>query len=134
MAITPVLRFAPSVTLDPPTPAWARILAACDQAVRLLGRDLTVTCGREGHAQTDPHTRGSAIDVRTRDLPEATILTLYDFLKAQLGTAFTVLYEVKAKPNGVLAAIAYVNPDATAQHLHIQVRKKTTFPETDAHE
>ena len=124
----PQVRVKDGVVLHPLTPALIRLLAVTDQAVRVLGRDLTVTCGREGHSVTDPHTRGEAIDIRTRDLPEGTIFTLVNWLRTALGPAWTVLYEVKEKPNGVLASMAYVNPDASAAHVHIQPRKNTSWP------
>jgi hypothetical protein len=56
------------------------------------------------------------------------IVSVYNHLQEQLGPDFTVLYEVKVKPNGVLSGIAYVNPDATAEHLHLQIRKGLVWP------
>lgn len=129
MAI-PMVQVKKGVVLHPITPALIRLIGVTDQAVRLLGRDLTITCGREGHAIGDPHTRGEAIDIRTRDLPEGTILTLFNWLKATLGSAWTVLYEVPERPHGVLASICYVNPSASAQHIHVQPRRGTSWPPT----
>ncbi len=114
--------------MAPLTPALLRLIGVLDQAVRLLGRDLTITCGRDGHQAADPHSRGMAVDVRTRDLPEATILTLHLRLREWLGPLWTVLYEVPTKPTGVLASIAYVNPEASAAHLHLQPKKGTEWP------
>lgn len=120
----PILRFAPGVTVgDPPTACQTRILAALDGAAGLLRHDLTVTCGREGHPLTDPHTRGLALDVRVQDLSEAQILALVDAVQQRLGAAFTVLYEIPVRPVGVLASIAYVNANATGPHCHVQLRK-----------
>lgn len=118
-----VIRFKPGVKIDGLAPSGVRILAALDGAAQTLKRDLTVTCGREGHAVTDPHTQGAALDVRTKDLPEGTIIALVAALKKTLGTDFTVLYETPDRPLGVLAALAFVNPAALAPHLHIQLRR-----------
>lgn len=116
------------VRIDPLTPALARLIAVVDDCARTLGRSLTITCGREGHPADDPHSRGAALDLRSSGLPDAILLTLHQQLRDRLGSAFTVLYEVKTKPAGVLGSIAYVNPDATAAHLHLQVRKGTEWP------
>mgnify|MGYP007100068665 CR=1 FL=1 len=113
----------PSVRLTGLRAAGIRILAAVDSAAQLLKRDLTVTCGVEGHPPTDPHTQGAALDLRTKDFLECTVLALVAALKKTLGPDFTVLYEVPSKPLGVLASIAYVNPDATAPHVHVQLKR-----------
>lgn len=104
-------------------PAQRRMLSVCEQATEVLRKDLTITCGTDSHGVTDPHSRGTALDLRTRDLTQGQILALHKFLKDELGADFTVLYEVPEKPVGVLGAIAYVNPKATASHIHVQVRK-----------
>ncbi len=130
----PCVRFKDGVKLDPMTPALARILAALDIAARWRGHDLTVTCGREGHPLTDPHTRGQAIDVRVLDLSPDDVLKLFQYLRALLGDLFTILYEVPATPvNGGLKNIATVNPKATAAHFHVQVSKHVgAYPPQDA--
>jgi hypothetical protein len=124
----PMVQLKKGVVLEPLTPALIRLIGVTDQAVRILGRDLTITCGREGHIPNDPHTRGEAIDIRTRDLSPGATVTLYEWLKVTLGAAWTVLYEVREKPDGDLARIAYVNQGASAPHLHIQPRKGTRWP------
>jgi hypothetical protein len=121
--VTFVVRLLASVTLNGLAPAGVRILAALDRATQILKRDLVVTCGTDSHPSDDPHTKGCALDVRTKDLPEGAILALVAALRADLGADFTVLYEVPTTPNGVLASIAYVNTGASAAHLHIQLRK-----------
>ncbi|WP_460292378.1 hypothetical protein, partial [Bacillus cereus] len=63
--MTAVVRLKPGVKLDGLAPAGIRILAAIDAAAQVLKRDLTVTCGTEGHPPTDPHTCGEALDLRT---------------------------------------------------------------------
>lgn len=117
-----------TVKLDPIAPAGGAILAALALAATTIKRDLTVTCGAEGHPPTDPHSRGEAYDARVAGLPEATIYALISSLKATLGPRFTVLYETPTKPMGILASMAYVNPHASAPHLHIQLGINQTFP------
>lgn len=116
-----------SVTLNPIAPAGGAILAALGVAASTLQRDLVIACGTERHPATDPHTLGEAYDVSVMGLSEAQILMLVNTLKRDLGPMFSVLYEVKVKPNGVLASVAYLNPQATAPHLHIQRKKGTTY-------
>lgn len=131
--MTPCLRFKSGVTLNGLQPAGARILSVLDQATFQINRDLTVTSGTDSHGPDDPHTRGCAFDVRTLDLPEATIFTLVPWLKKKLGQDFTVLYEVPKPPLGILAAVAFVNPKASAAHCHIQLRKGFgVYPTPDA--
>jgi hypothetical protein len=113
--------------MDPLTPAGIRMVSALDSAAQRFKADIVVTCGREAHPPTDPHSLGKALDVRTLGWPEMRIVSVYNHLQEQLGPDFTVLYEVKVKPNGVRGGIAYVNPDATAEHFHLQVKKGTTF-------
>ena len=63
-----MLRMKPGAVLGTPAPAGFRLLAAIDRASRLVRVDLTLTCGTDSHGPDDPHTRGEAYDVRTRDL------------------------------------------------------------------
>lgn len=126
--MTYVVRCLDSVKLDPMTPALARLISVLEQAAQRLKRDLVVTCGREGHDATDPHTRGMALDVRTRDVADGPLLALLDFLRTALGPAWTVLYEVPTRPTGVRGQGAWVNPKASAEHCHIQPLKGTVWP------
>ena len=118
-----VVRFKAGVTLNGLAPAGAEILAAVVGAAHFFKRDITVTCGTDSHPPSDPHTVGAALDVRTSDMPEATIFAFVKWVQKTLGPDFTVLYEVPTKPVGVLAAVAYVNHGASAPHCHIQLRK-----------
>lgn len=127
--MTPHLEFKPGVTLgDPPTACQVRILATYDRAARLLGQSLTVTCGREGHPDADPHTKGLALDVRSVGLPDASVMRLYEFVRSELGPAFTVLYEVPTRSTGILKDIETLNPSASGPHLHQQPVKGTIWP------
>lgn len=125
----PCVRFKSGVRVDPMTPALARIICNLDMAARIVGVELTVTCGRESHGAGDPHTLGKALDVRAADLTPEKIIQNYHYLQSVLGELFTVLYEVPTAPvNGALNNIAYVNADATAPHFHIQLKKGVEYP------
>lgn len=106
-------------------PAGARILAALAHAAMLEQCTLTVTCGREGHGPTNPHTLGKAFDVRTKDLEVGRLLRVYETLRRVLGRDFTVLYEVPSLQSTIqaLKPISTVNVHASAPHFHIQLRK-----------
>lgn len=128
----PCVRVKDGVRLDPVTPTHAHLLWALDSAARIHGVDLTVTCGREGHDQGDPHTRGAALDVRVSDLSPEKVLAVYKYIASTLGADFTVLYEAPNRPlDPQLAKIVYVNASATAAHLHLQPRKFTVYPPQD---
>ena len=119
----------PTVVLDPLTPAHARLISILEQVSQLCEVDLRITCGREGHGDTDPHTRGEALDVSVRDLANATIVRMWHLFRAMLGPAWTVLYECPTPPTtAALIGIAYVNAAATAPHFHLQPRKGTRWP------
>jgi len=110
-------------------PAGIRILAALDNAARVLGIDLTITCACEGHPPGDPHTTGEAMDVRVRGFSTVVTLKLVMFLQQVLGPLFTVLLETpKPFTDPDLAAIQTVNPHASGPHLHLQRKKGTTWP------
>lgn len=130
--MTPCLTVKSGVRFDRIAPAGFKILAVLQSATFIFDRDLTITCGTEGHPATDPHTRGDAYDVRVLGMADATILAFVDYLTTHLGPLFTVLYEVPTKPAGVLASIATVNPGASAPHVHVQVRKGVTYPPVES--
>lgn len=128
----PSLRIKPGVLVDPLTPALARIIAAYDSAARVVDRELTITCGREAH-KAGAHPKGEALDVRTVTLPDDVTLDVYKYVRTYLGPSFTTLYESPKKPSAssVLLGIVTLNPDATAAHLHTQVKIGVTFPPED---
>ena len=126
----PAVTFKASVRLDPPTPALARLLAACDQLARMLGVNVLVSCGREDHPPVDPHTQGRALDLSVANFTNDQTLQALKFLSSVLGDSFYVQYEVPATPvNGALKNVAIVNSGATAPHLHVQVRKGVAWPD-----
>jgi hypothetical protein len=122
--VTYGLLFVATAQVHDLQPAGARILAVLAHVAMLEQCTLTITCGREAHGRTNPHTLGKAFDVRTKDLESTRVLRVYDHARRLLGRDFTVLYEVPVLARaGVLAEIATVNPAASAPHLHIQLRK-----------
>lgn len=128
--MTPVVRRKDdSIQLNRLAPAGFRILSVIDQAALLCKTSLRITCGTEGHAPTDPHTLGQAVDIGATEFPPPLVMALHDALSRLLGPAFTVLYECPTRPGDpVLRQIAYVNPTATAPHFHCQPVKGTTWP------
>lgn len=129
----PCVRCKDGVQLEPMTPTLVRLLGAVDMTARMMGHDLTVTCGREDHPVGDPHTEGRALDVRTSDLTPELILRIVPYAKTILRDEFTVLYEVPTRPTvGALANICTINPNATAPHFHLQSKKGTIYPPQDA--
>jgi len=100
----------PSVRFRAFPPAMLRILAALQRVCP----DIVITSANDAtHAPTSRHYTHEALDLRTRTLPsEAAKRQLAAQLRADLGPAFTVLYEDPGGPN---------------QHLHIQPRKGTVY-------
>ena len=125
----PVLRVADaSVKFSTIAPGGFRILAALDSATKVLGFDLILTSGTDSHA-AGKHPIGEAYDVSVKGLAIPVIAKAQRFLRQTLGERFTVLYEVPLTPTDPgEAALAFVNPRATGKHLHLQVRKGTTYP------
>lgn len=127
----PCLRHTPNVTFERIAPGGFRILAALDDATQTIGQDLTITAGTNDHA-TGRHPLGEAFDIRSKDLDVATILRVYDVLHVRLGPLFTVLYETPTVPSDArLRPIATVNPKASAEHFHVQVKRHTDYPPAD---
>jgi len=123
------LRHRSSVKFDRISPARFRILAALDRATETVHVDLMVTSGTDSHRSTDPHSTGEAYDVSVANLAPNQIVQLKHALEDDLGPLFTVLYETPTKPvDSRLAAVAYVNKEATGPHLHIQRKKGTIYP------
>lgn len=126
----PVVRTKPGVKFAVITPAGFRILAAIDRLCQVLGHDVTISCGTEGHGPTDPHTEGAAYDLSvlgwTGDEIELSLHTLRGLL---IPAQFYIQYEVvNAASDLTPSRLAVVNPAATASHVHIQRKKNTVFP------
>lgn len=124
MTQIPIVRARPGVRFDTIAPAGFRILAALDVLCKAEVRDVEITCGTEGHKPSDPHPQGRAYDVSVKGLTPLEIVRWKKRLEQTLGARFAVLYEVPSLPTDPqLAAIAYVNGDATGPHFHIQLAK-----------
>lgn len=129
MSVT-VLRQGTGTTFNTIAPGGFRILAALDHAAQVIGHDLTITAGTNDHA-SGKHVTGEAFDVRVRDLTVPELVRLRQVLQSSLGPRFTVLYECPLPPSDpALLAIAFINKDASAPHLHIQILKGSVYPPT----
>jgi hypothetical protein len=113
------------VNLNGLAPEGFTILAAIDRAARLYNVDLLVTSAVRPLDTDSMHSVGKALDVRTLNLNSQQILDLYHWFTVELGPTFIVLFE-SPSPSSLpseLRAIAYYNPGATGQHLHLGVRR-----------
>lgn len=127
----PILRARAGVAFTIIRPGGFRILAALDQATKMLAHDLTITAATDSHT-TGRHASGEAYDVSVAVLTIPQILQVKRFLAHTLGDRFTVLYETPTVPTDPqLVTIATINGDATGPHLHIQVRKGTEYPPSE---
>lgn len=124
-----VIRVRDGVEFRRIAPAGFVILSALHSATRVLHLDVWITSGTEAHDAADPHTSGEAYDVSVNRYSIEMIIELRTYLEKALGPLFTVLYEVPHAPDDVrLGSIAFVNPHATAPHLHVQRKKGTVYP------
>lgn len=119
--MTPCVRVKPGVLFTVIAPGGFRILAALEDAADQLGHDLTITSACDGahSGPDDPHHRGEAYDVRTKDLPDKNLALakIKDFLgipeSLEQGPCFFAWIENEGQDN---------------EHIHAQVRKGTTYP------
>ncbi len=111
------------------------ILAALQGLSSVIDLPVEITCACEGHLPTDPHTRGEAYDIRTLTWTLAELKLAKSWLRHTLGDAFTVLYEVPSWPADAAwrDVVDLVNQNATAPHLHVQVKKNTSYPPEASH-
>lgn len=105
------LTIKPGVKFDHDSLALGRILATL--LLWDYDGEVVITAGSNGtHAPKSRHYTGEAVDIRTHNftLP---VDTLRASLQAALGPKFVVIWESPNTPNS---------------HLHVQVRKATTYP------
>ena len=115
--------------VGPPSKAQGRMICGLDFVGRAMSRDVVVTCAEEDHPKDDPHTKKKAFDIRVKDLPPAIQLTLYQSIVNAMGGQFTTLYECPEPPgDALLRQIAFINPDASGPHIHLQVKKGQEYP------
>jgi hypothetical protein len=117
----PCLRVKDGVQFTVIAPGGFRILAAFEDAADQIAHDLTITSACDGahSGPNDPHHRGEAYDIRTKDLPDKmlTLAKIKDFLgipeSDDQGSRFFAWIECAGQDN---------------EHIHVQVRKGTTYP------
>jgi hypothetical protein len=110
-----VLRTKPGVLFAEIAPGGFHILAALDGCAEAMKRDLAITsaCDGQHSGPLDPHYRGEAFDVRTKDMIPAQKKFLIDFTMEILGWEFFYGFlEAEGTPN---------------EHAHFQVKKGTVF-------
>jgi hypothetical protein len=85
------------------------IFPKVDQVFKSHGIQCILTCGTEAHPDDDPHTKGFAIDLRSKHITDDDIKhRVFDALKQTLGALYTVILE---------------NEGQDQEHYHIQIRK-----------
>ncbi len=89
------------------------MLWALEQVADVISHDITITSACDGthSGPDDPHHRGEAYDIRTHDLPDKDLVL--SRLQDLLGGRFFIWVEDAGQDN---------------EHIHLQVRKGTTYP------
>ena len=110
----PVVRVKPGVEFSVIAPGGFVILWALNQLANEIQHDVTITSGSDGcHSGTnDPHHRGEAYDIRTKDLPDKKV-ALSTLIGILGGEHFFVWIEDEGQDN---------------EHIHAQVKKATVYP------
>jgi hypothetical protein len=108
-----VIRVKPGVQFSQIAPGGFRILAALVDTAAKCNHDITITsaCDGEHSGPDDPHHRGEAYDIRSHDLPDPQMVLAG--IRSFLGDAFFAFLE---------------DPLALNEHIHVQVRKNSTYP------
>lgn len=117
MLSTGVVRIKDGVQFSKIAPAGFRILAAIDNAAKLLKCDMVITsaCDGEHSGPDDPHHTGEAYDLRTHDFPTVQFkMIVLNNIMQQLGWTYF---------------FGFVEAEGTEQeHIHLQRKKGTTYP------
>jgi hypothetical protein len=111
-----VVRVKDGVLFTVIAPGGFRILEAVTKVARTIGVDLTITSACDGlhSGPDDPHHRGEAYDVRTKDMAEEMKPVILNALQGILPvTMFYCFLEAPGTDN---------------EHLHCQVKRETTYP------
>jgi hypothetical protein len=109
-----VIRVKDGVQFKMGAPGGFVLLAAITEACASIGHDVTITSGCDGEhsGPNDPHHRGEAYDVRTKDVPDKNAL-LGEIQKHLDPARFFAFIEAEGTDN---------------EHIHAQVKKGTTYP------
>ncbi|SRR5579871_289580 len=96
-------------------PGGFRILGAIDKTAAAFPCDLYITSGCDGmhSGPNDPHHRGEAYDIRSHDLQPDVKAQVLALIQKLLGDRFYAFLE---------------SPGTDNEHIHIQVKKGTTYP------
>ena len=111
-----VVRTKAGVAFTVIAPGGFRILSAIDQACAKMGVDFVITSACDGlhSGESDPHHSGNAYDVRSHDFTNE---QKDELLKGVMGIlGWDRFYGFLESPG---------LPD---EHIHIQVKKGTTYP------
>lgn len=111
-----VIRVKDGVQFTVIAPGGFRILEALSGVARHMGLDLTITsaCDGEHSGPDDPHHRGEAYDIRTHDMTVDQKPLVLNAIQVYLPTA---------------SFFAFIeSPGTDNEHIHVQVRKGTTYP------
>lgn len=124
------VRTKPGVEFTTIAPAGFRILAALEAVARSLGYDLTITsaCDGQHSGPSDPHYRGEAYDIRTKNLGPSMKDQVQQLLLLDLCEHREVLQPVSI---GLATTQFYAqleNRGQDAEHLHVQLRNGHTYP------
>jgi hypothetical protein len=99
-------------------PAGARILDVLKRIVSGYSFDVTITSGRDGEhsGPADPHHKGEAFDLRSKDLTLVQKRQLVEDLSTGLGKRFFAFVEQPRTPN---------------EHIHVQRKRATVYSMDD---
>lgn len=124
----------PGVLFTTITPAGFRLLGAIELAARRAGVDLVITSACDGAhgGPDDPHHRGEAYDIRSKDLPEATKHTVLAEIMRAVNDDDTGPAQPVAGIAGSLATSKFFGwlerAGAVDEHIHVQIRQGRSYP------
>jgi hypothetical protein len=120
--------YTPSVQFTQVAPAGYRILEAIKSASRSLRLDLVITCACEAHPDDNPHTKGEAYDVRSRNFTEPMKQTV---LQAVMRALQRGDMDAPVEVSTGWATIHFFGqlekPGEAGEHFHVQRRKGMTY-------
>jgi hypothetical protein len=121
--------FKPGCSTAVIAPAGVRILAGVHAVAQAMQLDLTITCGCDAHGPDDPHTKGNAFDVRSKDIPQTRKQELLTEMMARL--CETPTDALTQKDGGIVSARFFgwlEHAGADDEHFHFQLRNGHTYP------